>query len=250
MSNPTHPASALFIADLHLCETRPDLSRDFRAFLRGPARAAARLYILGDLFEYWAGDDDDRPFNRDLIDALASLAQAGVQLFFVPGNRDFLIGEAFARQARLQLLEDESVVELDGLRLLLAHGDAWCVDDLAYQGFRQMVRNPAWQKGFLARPLIERRKIIEGLRMQSESAKQDKAAEIMDVNPDAVAASLRAHDYPLIIHGHTHRPDHHRLTVDGRSCERWVLADWRGEGAPYLALENGQLQARRFQPSL
>ncbi|NMF95965.1 UDP-2,3-diacylglucosamine diphosphatase [Aromatoleum toluolicum] len=221
--------SALFIADLHLADQRPDNTRAFLDLLAGRAREVGSLYILGDLFEYWAGDDDrDSPLNREIGDALATLAARGTQIGFVAGNRDFLVGEHFARRAGLIILSDPTVVDLDGRRVLLTHGDTLCTDDHAYQAFRQQVRDPQWQRAFLARPLEERKQVIDGLRRHSETAKQEKAMEIMDVNTAAVDALLRAHGYPTLIHGHTHRPARHLHQVDGRACERWVLSDWRG----------------------
>ncbi|MDT3669848.1 MAG: UDP-2,3-diacylglucosamine diphosphatase [Aromatoleum sp.] len=228
------PASALFISDLHLSDAQPATLRVFLSFLRGPARSAEALYILGDLFEYWAGDDDrDAPLHRTVQDALTDLSRAGVSIYFLAGNRDFLVGDAFAHAAQIELLPDPTLIEIAGQRVLLTHGDALCTDDQAYQAYRKQVRDPAWQSAFLGRPLGERKQIIESLREQSEAAKQVKATEIMDVNPSAVAALLREHAYPALLHGHTHRPAHHRLQVDGRDCERWVLEDWHND-APYI----------------
>ncbi|MBL8437269.1 MAG: UDP-2,3-diacylglucosamine diphosphatase [Zoogloeaceae bacterium] len=237
----------LFISDLHLSEERPDLLAQFLAFVEGPARDAAALYILGDLFEYWAGDDDgDAPLPRQVAQALAAAQGRGLAIHFMAGNRDFLIGPDYARQAGMTLLPDPSVVELDGQRLLLLHGDSLCTDDVAYQTYRTQVRNPAYQAQFLAQPLAARRAFIEQIRQKSEAAKRDKAEEIMDVNAGAVADVLRQHDFPILIHGHTHRPAHHRLDVDGRTCERWVLSDWR-DSAPYLAWTGTGLEYRELR---
>jgi len=245
----THEAaSALFISDLHLSDAHPETTRAFLAFLRGPVRSAQALYILGDLFEYWAGDDDlDAPLNRVVRDALADVAATGVAVFFLPGNRDFLLGEDFARAARLELLADPTAIEIGGQRVLLTHGDSLCTDDRAYQAYRAQVRDPAWRTAFLNRPLAERKQIIEGLRQQSEAAKQVKAIEIMDVNPAAVEALLREHAYPVLLHGHTHRPAHHTLSVDGRRCERWVLEDWHDD-APYIRWDASGPRALRYAP--
>lgn len=221
--------SALFIADLHLSAHSPDNTRAFLDLIAGKARELDALYILGDLFEYWAGDDDrNAPLNREVGDALAALAARGIRIGFVAGNRDFLLGADFARAAGLTILADPTEIDLDGRRVLITHGDSLCTDDHAYQAFRQQVRDPQWQQAFLARPLAERRQVIEGLRKHSETAKQEKAEDIMDVNAAAVDALLRTHDYPTLIHGHTHRPARHLHQVDGRQCERWVLSDWRG----------------------
>lgn len=238
---------ALFISDLHLTEERPALTAALLAFLEGPCREAQALYILGDLFEYWVGDDDgDAPLNREVAQALAAVRDRGLYIHFMAGNRDFLIGADYAGQAGMTLLPDPSLVELDGQRLLLMHGDSLCTDDLAYQTYRAQVRNPAYQAQFLTQPLAARRAFIEQIRQKSEAAKRDKAEEIMDVNAEAVAEVLRQHGYPLLIHGHTHRPAHHRLEVDGRACERWVLSDWR-DSAPYLAWNGSALEARELR---
>ena len=219
-----------FISDLHLCAERPALTAVFERYLAGPARTASALYILGDLFEYWAGDDDlDDPLNTRVARQLAALADAGCRVFFMPGNRDFLLGADFARRAKLEILPEPALIPLGDRQALLCHGDSLCTDDIAYQAFRTQVRNPAWQAQFLAQPLALRKQIIAGVRMKSEEAKSEKAAAIMDVNAASVAALLHEHGFPLLIHGHTHRPAEHRTNVDSHACERWVLADWRDE---------------------
>ncbi len=231
-----------FISDLHLGADRPALTALFERYLAGPARAASRLYILGDLFEYWAGDDDlDDPLGARVASQLAALVDAGTQVFFMPGNRDFLIGADFSSRARLTLLPDPTPISLDGQPALLCHGDSLCTDDLAYQAFRQQVRNPAWQAQFLTQALAVRKQIIAGVRMKSEEAKSEKAAAIMDVNADAVAALLREHGFPRLIHGHTHRPAVHSIDVDGHACERWVLSDWQDDQGEVLVWADGQL---------
>lgn len=219
-----------FISDLHLSADRPELTALFERYLAGVAREAGSLYILGDLFEYWAGDDDlDDPLNREVAEKLASFAHSGSKVYFMAGNRDFLLGNEFAARARLTILPEPTPIQLGEQRILLCHGDSLCTDDIAYQAFRSQVRNPTWQTQFLAQPLAVRKQIISGVRMQSETAKSGKDAAIMDVNGYAVAALLREHGFPLLIHGHTHRPAVHKIDVDGRDCERWVLADWRVE---------------------
>lgn len=222
----------LFISDLHLCPTRPAINALFTRFVQDIAPQAEALYILGDFFEYWAGDDDLRDtFHLSITDSLAALAQHGTRVYIMHGNRDFLLSDAFMRAAQATLLPDPSSIDLYGTPTLLMHGDTLCTDDAAYQEFRDMVRQHEWQAAFLAQPLTQRKAQIEALRKQSTEAKATKSAEIMDVNPAAVEAILRAHNYPRIIHGHTHRPARHVHSVDGRPCERWVLADWYARGS-------------------
>lgn len=221
----------LFISDLHLCSSRPVIVESFRRFLAGRARGAQALYILGDLFEYWAGDDDlDDPFNSGVACAIAACAAAGTRVFFMRGNRDFLAGEAFAGACRALLLEDPAVIDLYGTRTALMHGDTLCTDDEDYQRFRREVRSPEWVEAFLAAPLAERKARIEALRRRSEEAKRRKPPALMDVNGRAVQEALRAHRCTRLIHGHTHRPARHDLAVDGAACERWVLTDWYERG--------------------
>ncbi|MCK2125292.1 UDP-2,3-diacylglucosamine diphosphatase [Thauera aromatica] len=238
---------ALFVSDLHLKEDEPDTVAAFLDFLAGPARGAGSLFILGDLFEYWAGDDDlDAPFNQRVCNALRTLAGHGAGVFFIAGNRDLLAGEGFARAAGLQRLADPCRVRFgrgeDAPLVLLSHGDALCTDDLAYQAYRRQVRDPAWQAAFLAQPLAARKAFIENLRQRSEAAKREKAMEIMDVNAEAVATLLRAHCYPTLVHGHTHRPARHEHAIDGRRCVRWVLPDWHGR-ATWLAFDGRHFEA-------
>ena len=232
--------AVFFISDLHLCDARPDVNRIFFDFLGGPAREAESLYILGDLFEYWAGDDDlSDPFNASIAGALAEYSRTGIALRFMHGNRDFLLNGGFAEACGGHLIDDPHTLDLFGKRTLLMHGDTLCTDDLDYQKFRTQVRNPAWQKGFLALPLEQRKRQIEAVRQTSESEKTRKAPEIMDVNPGAVDAALRVHAYPRLIHGHTHRPARHVHRVDGKTCERWVLSDWYRSGSYLRCDERG-----------
>lgn len=231
-------SAALFVSDLHLCPTRPASARLFRNFLAGQARQADVLYILGDLFEYWAGDDDlAESFNAGICAAIHALPESGTQVFFLPGNRDFLADAGFAHASGVTLLAEPHLAQITGTATLLLHGDTLCSDDSAYQEFRRMVRSTAWRSAFLAQPLAERKTQIEELRRQSEREKQVKSAVSMDVNPDAVAALLHSHDYPRLIHGHTHRLARHEHMVDGHACERWVLGDWY-QGGNYLLCDD------------
>jgi UDP-2,3-diacylglucosamine hydrolase len=224
--------AVFFISDLHLCASRPEINRFFFEFLRGPARKAETIYILGDLFEYWAGDDDmDDPFNASVVAALAECSRAGPALHIMHGNRDFLLGTTFADACEANLIGDPHPLDLFKVPTLLMHGDTLCTDDRDYQEFRAKVRAPAWRKDFLALPLGRRKEQIEELRRRSESEKRLKTPELMDVNEGAVETVLREHGYPRLIHGHTHRPARHEHRVDGRTCERWVLADWYRTGS-------------------
>lgn len=229
---------SLFISDLHLCESRPHITAAFLHFLSHTVIKADALYILGDLFEYWAGDDDlDDAHHRLIIDAFKSLTNAGVKVFFMHGNRDFLISSGFCQAAHITLLQDPCLIELYGKQILLSHGDALCTDDADYMAFRNQVRNSQWQTDFLNQSLAARKKYIESIRNRSEHEKTQKSAQIMDVNTQAVADLLKTFDYPpLFIHGHTHRPKQHRLEIDGHPITRIVLGDWYEQGS-YLRVD-------------
>ena len=229
--------TTLFISDLHLCAERPRINVLFARFLDEIARDAASLYILGDLFEYWIGDDqlDHDPLSRDVAAQLANTAERGTQVFFMHGNRDFLIGERFAKEARLTLLPDPALISLGDARILLLHGDTLCTDDVAYQQFRAQVRNPAWQADVLGNSYAERAQLARAMRSRSDVEKSMKADAIMDVNAAAVAAMFEMHGYPIMIHGHTHRPAKHQMIVNGQACTRRVLQDWHDHGG-YLSI--------------
>ena len=220
-----------FVSDLHLSPRRPETADLFVDFLAGAARGAAELYILGDLFDYWIGDDNlVDPFNRRVADALAGLSHAGVRIHLMAGNRDFLVGTDFAAAAGLSLLAEPAVIDIGGVPTLLLHGDTLCTDDAEYQKFRLHVRSAAWRDEFLSMPLDERRRKMEGLREQSEQAKQDKDYGLMDANAGAVADAFRRHGVLRMIHGHTHRQARHDLAIDGKPCQRWVLGQWGDRG--------------------
>jgi UDP-2,3-diacylglucosamine hydrolase len=240
---------ALFISDLHLCEARPAIAALFFDFLQSRVRNRVEdLYILGDLFEYWIGDEDlEIPFNRDVAAAIRGVAGAGTRVHLMHGNRDFLLGADFCRVSGATLLADPALVDLFGKPTLLMHGDTLCTDDHAYLEFRAMVRDAGWQQAFLAQPAEARRRQAENARGRSETEKQSKSAEIMDVNPAAVDGVLRHHGYPRLIHGHTHRAARHLHVVDGRSCERWVLQDWYQSGG-YLECTPAGCMAHPIEP--
>lgn len=237
---------ALFISDLHLSEDRPAANERFFSFLEETARGADSLYILGDFFEYWIGDDDlGYPFNAVIAGVLRELTRAGVPLYLMHGNRDFLIGRGFCDATGATLLADPTVVALDGEKTLLVHGDTLCTDDLDYQAWRRTARSSAWQQGFLAKSLAERRLATVGMREKSKEVVQAKPAEIMDVNADAVRAAMQRHGVKRLIHGHTHRPGRHAVDLGGVRGERWVLPDWYGRGG-YLALDARGAKLVRF----
>jgi UDP-2,3-diacylglucosamine hydrolase len=229
MLDPARPL-ALFISDLHLQASHPRTLDAFLRFLNEHAARAERLYLLGDIFEYWAGDDDlDDPFNRRVTAALRALADAGTSVYWLAGNRDFLAGADFAAAAGLTLLAEPHLIEIAGTPIVLVHGDAQCTGDEQYMAFRAQVRDPAWQRQFLAMPLTQRKAIIAGLREGSKAAHSEKSYELMDVAKDAVAALHAASGAGIVIHGHTHRPALH-LDADGR--RRFVLPDWELDDEP------------------
>jgi UDP-2,3-diacylglucosamine hydrolase len=230
MNQPTRTL-ALFISDLHLQESHPRTLEAFFRFLREHASRAEALYLLGDIFEYWAGDDDlAMPFHQQIIKALRELADRDVAVYWMAGNRDFLVGQDFAQAAGLTLLPDPHVANFPGQSVVLVHGDAQCTDDLKYMAFRAQVRDPAWQRQFLAMPLAQRKAIIAGLREGSRQAHGEKSYEIMDVTADAVRALYEASGAEVIIHGHTHRPALHLDPINGR--RRYVLPDWELDAEP------------------
>lgn len=226
------------ISDLHLQPGDERNRRRLAAFLEdcGTARISA-LFILGDLFEYWIGDDQQDELADWLAAQLSGLSRCGTALYFMPGNRDFLLGTEYAARCGMQRLPEAQKVGVGGTAHLLMHGDTLCTDDMAYQQFRRMVRDPAWQTNFLARPLPQRLAEVAALRQKSREAMQGKSAEIMDVNQAAVRAALVAHGCGSLIHGHTHRPARHDFDIDGRACQRWVLADWTAQGADALEID-------------
>ena len=220
----------LFISDCHLDADRPEVTNSITEFLQQRATTARYLYILGDLFEVWLGDDDPAPEHRRVIESLQQLASE-VEVFFMAGNRDFLLGQAFARMVNLKLLDEPHILKLDKHRVVLIHGDTLCTDDQDYQQFRSMVRTAKWQSDFLAKPLEERQRIAAQLRADSVDAMTQKPFEIMDVNSLAVQDCFHANEASIIIHGHTHRPAVHQYNSD---LSRIVLGDW-GREPSYLS---------------
>lgn len=223
--------ATLFIADLHLCTEEPAITAGFLRFLASDARQADALYILGDLFEAWIGDDDPNPLHRKMAAAVKALVDSGVPCFFIHGNRDFLLGKRFARESGMTLLPQEKVLDLYGRNILIMHGDTLCTDDAGYQAFRAKVHQPWLQTLFLALPLFIRQRIAAKMRANSKTANSTKSLEIMDVNPHAVIAEMEKHQVQWLIHGHTHRPAVHELTANDAPAFRVVLGAWHTEGS-------------------
>ena len=223
--------TTLFVSDLHLHESRPEVTDSFIEFLGGEARHAECLYILGDLFEAWIGDDDPDSHNRRVINALRDFTAAGSPCYLMHGNRDFLIGKRFAAETGVLLLGETETVAINGERTLLMHGDQLCTDDHQYQRLRRRVRNPILQAVFLALPITLRRTIRDRLRRQSVADSGIKPEAITDVNQTAVEDALRHNGVLTLLHGHTHRPAIHRFSLDGRQAARIVLGDWYDQGS-------------------
>lgn len=223
-------SQTLFISDLHLDPGRPQIIELAARFLHDEARHSDALYILGDLFEYWIGDD--QPINglEPVLEALQQLKSADIPVYFIAGNRDFLVGETFANNYGISLLPDSTIIDLYGTPTLIMHGDTLCTDDVRYQELRAMLRNPQWQAQFLGLPLQERIQQALALREQSASETGEKSEMIMDVNPDTVANEIQASGTQRLIHGHTHRPGIHHLTIGNSTAERIVLGDWYKRG--------------------
>lgn len=223
--------ATLFIADLHLQTEEPAITAGFLRFLRGEAKGADALYILGDLFEAWIGDDDPNPLHREMAAAIHALVDSGVPCYFIHGNRDFLIGQRYARESGMTLLPEEQVLDLYGRKVLIMHGDTLCTDDTGYQAFRAKVHTPWIQKVFLALPLFIRNRIAARMRAGSKAANSSKSMTIMDVNPQAVVNVMEKHRVQWLIHGHTHRPDVHSPIANGEPAHRVVLGAWHSEGS-------------------
>jgi UDP-2,3-diacylglucosamine hydrolase len=237
------PARYVFVSDVHLDEAAPEAQRQFLDFLRTHARGARALYVLGDLFEAWVGDDDAGGERDAVLTALRELTAGGVACFLLHGNRDFLIGEDFCRRTGCQLLPDPVIADIDGEQVLLTHGDALCTDDHAYQELRSIVRTPAWQRRFLRLPLSDRQLLANEARAGSRAHTSRTIPKIMDVNPAAVTAAFTAARVGRIIHGHTHRPAVHDALVEGHSVQRIVLGAWYEQGS-YLVFEAGRYELR------
>jgi UDP-2,3-diacylglucosamine hydrolase len=231
--------TTLFISDLHLEASHPEIGEQFLSFLAGEARQAEALYILGDLFEAWLGDDDPNPYYQQMKTALRALVDAGVPVKFMHGNRDFMIGEEFSAETGVALLDDPRTVTLYGTKVLLSHGDSLCTDDLEYQQVRAMTRNPEWQAMMRAKSIDERIAFAINARKQSLARGETLTDEIMDVNQDAVKTTIRNHEVDVLLHGHTHRPAVHSVDAGDRTATRIVLGDWYEQGSVVRWDKNG-----------
>jgi len=231
--------TTLFISDLHLEADQPEIGVQFLSFLAGEAREAEALYVLGDLFEVWLGDDDPNPYYAEMKSALRALSDTGVPVFFMHGNRDFTIGAAFAAETGLTILDDPTVVDLYGEEVLLCHGDSLCTDDAQYQQIRAMTRKPEWLAMMLAKSIEERIAFAVQSRKESMERGESLSDEIMDVNQEAVATAMHEHGVDMMLHGHTHRPDVHSLDLGDRRATRIVLGDWYEQGSVVRWDEDG-----------
>jgi UDP-2,3-diacylglucosamine hydrolase len=224
------PNQTIFVSDIHLCESRPSITDAFINFLNKINHQVDALYILGDLFEYWIGDDSKQ--HEKIIEALKKLTDRYIQVFLMHGNRDFLMGADFEKRTGAVLLDDPTLIKIYGKRVLLGHGDILCTDDIEYQSFRDKIRSESWKNEFLKKSLAERISIANEYRKKSELNKKNKSLEIMDVNNDKVNQTLIQFNYPdFFIHGHTHRPNRHFITLDGHQIQRIVLGDWYEQGS-------------------
>ena len=231
--------TTLFISDLHLEADRPEIGEQFLDFLDEEAADAEALYILGDFFEYWVGDDDPDAYYASIKRSLRAFTDAGVPVYFMHGNRDFMIGEQFAAETGVMILPDPFPLQLYGKSVLLSHGDALCTDDPEYQQMRAMTRNPEWQAMMLAKPLEERLAIAKQARARSQERNKTLSDSIMDVNQGAVERIIAEHGVEILLHGHTHRPGIHNVEVDDRIAKRVVLGDWYDQGSVVRWDEDG-----------
>jgi len=240
----------LFVSDLHLSPRSPGATCLFLDFLAGRARQAEQLYILGDLFEAWIGDDDiDDPYHARIVTALRAASDAGLAISLMHGNRDFLLGDGFAARTGVRLIADPYILSTAEWQFVLAHGDALCLDDTEYMAFRAQVRDPAWQAALLAKPLAERRAIAAHMREVSETSQRAKENPYTDLQPAATEDFLRQHGYATFIHGHTHQPATHDHIVDGIHVERWVLADWHEDRGECLVWDGEALRREALRPT-
>ena len=236
------------ISDLHLCEERPDLTALFEHYMAEIAPQSEELYVLGDLYESWIGDDDDSEFVESTIALFRAYSDSGKKLYFQHGNRDFLLGDVFAEKTGGELLDEVHPIQLGNKQAIMMHGDSLCWDDKEYMQFRQMVRSEEWQQQLLSQPLTVRRGIATDLRQKSQEAQANKASAITDVHPQAVEEVLQDNKAQILIHGHTHRPQFHDIDIENKHCQRIVLSDWGDEGH-YLTVDDSDISEHYFKAS-
>jgi UDP-2,3-diacylglucosamine hydrolase len=240
------PEKTLFISDLHLSAAKPETTRRLLSFIESRAKDAHRLYILGDLFDAYIGDDDNSSPNRKVKAALKTLSNTGTQVFFQHGNRDFLVGQRFCEETGAALLGDYAIIDLYGEQALITHGDLLCTDDTLYQAARQRVRAEEWKRNALSKPLLIRQLYARWYRFKSGLDKSKKSREIMDANPEAVAGAMRQRGVAVLIHGHTHRPAVHEFELDGKPARRFVLAEWQENGQALCWDDSGRWTVETF----
>jgi len=226
---------SLFISDLHLAVEKPDITRRFLNFLQNTATTAEAVYILGDLFDLWIGDDDFTPPIKKIKKHLKQLTDSGVKVYLLQGNRDFLLGKQFCQQTGITLLDEISVIDLYGIKTLLTHGDLLCTDDVAYQAFREKSHHSEWQQNVLSKPLLLRLLVARWYRFRSFFHKKNKSQQIMDVNQQTVIKFMREHQVVRLIHGHTHKPAVHNFSIDEQQAQRFVLSEWKKESVSALS---------------
>ena len=224
----------IFISDLHISLEKTDITRRFISFLNEQAGTAGAVYILGDLFDTWIGDDDNTPPNKKVKTQLKQLTNSGTQVYLQQGNRDFLIGQQFCKETGVTLLDDYAVIDINGVKTLLTHGDLLCTDDIPYQDFRKKSHTDEWKQNVLTKPLLLRLLVARWYRFRSFFHKRKKSQDIMDVNQQTIINAMQEHDCLRLIHGHTHRPAIHDFNIDGIPAQRFVLAEWKKDSAELL----------------
>ncbi|WP_413284154.1 UDP-2,3-diacylglucosamine diphosphatase [Vibrio sp. MA40-2] len=239
--------TTLFISDLHLTPSRPDITKSFNKFMKTQAVNADALYVLGDLFEFWVGDDDKSTFNQSIKSEFKALTQAGVPCYFIKGNRDFLVGKRFEQETGMQILDDATLIDLYGQKAVILHGDTLCTDDVKYQAFREKVHQPWLQSVYNCLPLFVKKKIVAKVQSDIGQDKKAKSLDIMDVNQQEVETVLEQYQCDLMIHGHTHRPNIHHFNInDHTPCTRIVLGDWYSQSSILKYDQNGYAFENEF----
>ena len=231
--------TTLFLSDLHVSDQHPEISEHLEEFLLEEGSKADTIFVLGDLFEYWLGDDDPNPLFKEIKQLFKKLSDKNISIFFMHGNRDFLIGESFAEETGCHILHDPHVIDLYGKKILISHGDIFCTDDKEYQLFRNQTRDPAWKESILSKSLSFREEFAKKARLESSKHTSSKKNEIMDVNKDEILKMYEKYNVDLIIHGHTHRPAIHDIFFNGKNCQRIVLGDWYEQGSILWCDETG-----------